>query len=42
MTVRAAEGSEDGTQWQYTVAVVEGGGALEAVMRLRNTEAADD
>jgi hypothetical protein len=42
MTVRAAEGSEDGTQWQQTVAVVEDGGALEAVMRLRNTEAADD
>lgn len=39
MRTRAAEGSDDSTQWQQVVAVVEGGGALEAVMRLRNTEA---
>ena len=38
----AAEGSGEGTQWQQVGAVVEGGGALGAVVRLRNTEAADD
>lgn len=39
--VTGAVASDDSMQWQQETAVVEGGGALEAVMRLRNTEAAD-
>lgn len=41
MMVMGAEVSDDSMQWQQEAAVVDDGGALEAVMRLRYTEAAD-